>query len=80
MVLVVKSPPANAGDSDSVPGMVRSPEEGNGNPTLDSCLENYMNRGDWWATVDMWQRVRHGLATEHAHNLRQESFYFVKIA
>ena len=38
-----------------------------------------MNRGDWWATVDVWQRVRRGLATEHAHNLRQESFYFVKI-
>ena len=33
---------------------VRSPEEGHGNPLQYSCLENPMNGGDWWATV---QRV-----------------------
>ena len=26
-------------------------EEGNGNPLQDSCLENPMDRGTWWATV-----------------------------
>ena len=25
--------------------------EGNGNPLLQSCLQNLMDRGDWWATV-----------------------------
>jgi len=29
---VVKNPPANAGDVGSIPGLGRSPEEGNGNP------------------------------------------------
>ena len=29
----------------------RSPEGGNGNPLQYSCLENPMNRGAWWATV-----------------------------
>ena len=30
--LVVKNPPANAGDTGSIPGLGRSPGEGNGNP------------------------------------------------
>ena len=29
----------------------RSPGRGNGNPLQDSCLENPMDRGAWWATV-----------------------------
>ena len=54
MALVVKNPPANAGDirdMGSVPGLVRSPGEGNGNPLWYSCLENLMYRGAWQATV-----------------------------
>ena len=35
----------------SVPGLERSPEEGNGNPLQYSCLENPMDRGAWWATI-----------------------------
>ena len=35
----------NAGDSGSVPGLRRSPGEGNGNPLQYSCLENPMDRG-----------------------------------
>ena len=53
-VLVVKNPPAGAGDvraSGSIPGLGRSPGEGNGNPLQYSCLENPKNRGAWWATV-----------------------------
>ena len=53
-VLVAKNPPANAGevrDSDSVPGLGRSPGEGNGSPLLYSCLENPMDRGARQATV-----------------------------
>ena len=38
--LVVKNPPANAGDLGSIPGSGRSPGEGNGNLLQYSCLEN----------------------------------------
>ena len=48
---IVKTPPANAGDAGSVPGLGRSPGEGNGNPLQYSCLENPMDREAWWATV-----------------------------
>ena len=41
---VVKNPPANAGDEDSVPGLGRSPGERNVNPLQYSCLENPMDR------------------------------------
>jgi len=34
-----------------IPGLGRSPEEKNGNPLQYSCLENSMDRGDWWALV-----------------------------
>ena len=48
---VVKSLPANAGDSGSIRGSGRSPGEGNGNPLQYSCLGNPMDWGAWWATV-----------------------------
>ena len=53
----VKNPPANAGDTGSIPGSGGSPGGGNGNPLQCSCLENPMDRGAWWATV-------HGAAKE----------------
>ena len=40
----------NAGDPGSIPGLGRSPGEGNGNPLQYSCLENPME-GAWWAAV-----------------------------
>ena len=49
--LVVKNPPANAGDIGSIPGLGSSLGEENGNPLQYSCLENPMDRGAWWATV-----------------------------
>ena len=48
---MVKNPPANTGDGDSIPGSGRSPGGGNGNPLQYSCLENPMDGGAWWATV-----------------------------
>ena len=54
VVLVVKNLPANARDIrdvGSIPGSERSPRERNGNPLQYSCLENFMDIGDWWATV-----------------------------
>ena len=47
---VVKNPPANEGDSGSIPGSGKSPGEGNGNPLQYSCMENPMDRGAWQAT------------------------------
>ena len=41
----------NVGDPGSIPGLGRSPGEGNGHPLLYSCLENPMDRGAWQATV-----------------------------
>ena len=54
VVLVVKNPPVNTGDtgdkvSISVSG--RSPGERNGYPLQYSCLENSMDRGAWRAIV-----------------------------
>ena len=48
----------NAGDPGLVPGMVRSPGEGYGNPLQYSCPENPMDRETWWATI-------HGVAVGH---------------
>ena len=50
VVLVVKNPPANAGDArdaGSIPGLGRSSRVGNGNSLQYSCLENPMDRGAW---------------------------------
>ena len=37
----------NVGDPGSIPGLGRSPGEGNGNPLQSSCLENPMDGGAW---------------------------------
>ena len=41
---VVKNPPVNAGDAGSIPGLERSPGEGNGNPPSYSGLGNPMDK------------------------------------
>ena len=43
----VKNPPAGAEAMASIPGLERSPGEGNGNPLWYSCLGNPMDRGAW---------------------------------
>ena len=64
VVLVIKNPPANAGDVravGSILGLGRCPGEGNGNPLQYSCLENPMDGGAWWDTVhgvtESWTRL-----------------------
>ena len=46
-----KESACHAGSLDSIPGLGRSPGEGNGNPLQYSCLENPMDKGALWATV-----------------------------
>ena len=48
---VVKNPPANAGDVGLIPGLGRSPREGNANPVQHSFLGNPMDREVQRATV-----------------------------
>ena len=51
---MVKNLPANIGDARDaglIPGLGRSPGEGNGYPFQYSCLENFMDRGGWWAII-----------------------------
>ena len=47
----VKASACNDGDLGSIPGLGRSPGEGNDSPLQYSCLENPMDGGAWWATV-----------------------------
>ena len=49
----------SAGDPGSIPGLGRSPGEGNGNPLQYPRLENLMDRGTCWAAV-------HGVAKSRA--------------
>ena len=55
---VVKNPPANVGDVGLIPGLGRSPGEGNGNPLQYSHLGNAMNRQSWRATVHGGRKSR----------------------
>ena len=69
VALVLKNLPANAGDvrdTGLIPGWGRSPRGGNGTPLQNSCLENPMDRGAWWATVHGVAESRTRL-TEQAH-------------
>ena len=71
-----KESACNEGDLGSIPGLGRSPEEGNGNPLQYSCLENSMDRGAWWATVHGVAKSRTQLSdftfTFHFHASEKE--------
>ena len=61
---VGKESACNAGDLGSIPGLERSPGEGNSNPFQYSCLGNPMDGGAWQATVHVVLRVGHDLSTK----------------
>ena len=76
---LVKNPPVDAGDakdSGSIPGLGRSPGEGNGYPLQYSCLQNPMNGGAWWTVVIQSQRVGHDWETEHAYTCMLRTVLF----
>ena len=65
---VVKNLPANAGDLSLIPGLGRSPGDGNDYPLQCSCLGNPMERGGWQTTVrGVTKSVRHNLVTKQQH-------------
>ena len=71
MALVVKNPPASAGDirdTGSIPQLGRSPREGSGNPLQYSCLENPIDRGSWEAAVHGVAKSRTQLSHFTLHN------------
>ena len=55
----------NAVDFGSIPGLGRSPGEGNGYPLQYSCLENSIGRRAWQATVHGVAKTRTGLSDFH---------------
>ena len=72
---MVKNLSANAGNLRDVGSdleLGRSPGVGNGNPLQYSCLENFMNRRAWWATVHGVTKSRTPLKrlSRHMHTLR----------
>ena len=56
----VKNSPANEGVTSSIPGLGRSPGEGNANPLQYTCLGNSMDRGTWRVTVHGVTKVSDG--------------------
>ena len=75
VVLVVKNLPDSAGDirdRGPIPGLGRSPGEGNGNPLQYSCLGNPMDGGAWWATVHRVTKIWTGLKQLSTYVLMDE--------
>ena len=68
-----KDSACSAEDLGSIPGLGRSPAEGDGYPLLFSGLENSMDRGAWWATThevaesDMTECLSLSLSLSHTH-------------
>ena len=68
---LVKNPAASAGDAGSIPGLGRSPGEGNGNPLQCSYLENPMDRGAGGLQSIGSQRVGHNWATKQQFGFKE---------
>ena len=76
VALVIKNPPANAGDGrdlGSIPGWGRSPGGGDGNPLRRSCLGNNSDRGGWRAAAHMVTESWTQLKRLSTHARRQET-------
>ena len=64
-----------AGDKGLIPGSERSHGGGHGNPLQYSCLENPMDRGAWWATVQGITQSRTRLSTAQHMPFKDLGFY-----
>ena len=64
MIADSKESACNASDWGSIPGLTRSPREGNGNPLQYSCPENPLDRGAWQITVHGLQSIGHDQTTD----------------
>jgi len=72
---VVKYLSANARDTGSIPGLGRSPGEGNGNPLQYSCLRNPMDRGAWWITVLHFVYLHMSYSDEERQKIDTQSIF-----
>ena len=72
-----KESACKARDMDSIPGLGRSPGEGNGYPLQYSCLENPMDRGAWWATVHGITQSWTWLSDWHCIYVHKDRQFFV---
>ena len=73
-----KESACNAGDLGSIPGLGRSPGEGNGNPLQYSCMGNAMDKGALWAVVHGFAKSQTWLRHTHTNKTLTCSclFYF----
>ena len=64
---MVKEFTYSARDPGSIPGLGRSPGDGNGNPLQHSCLKNSMDRRAWQSTVHEVAKSQTRLSNKHFH-------------
>ena len=64
---MLKNLPSSAGSMGLIPGLGRSPGEGNSYPLCYVCLENSMDRGAWWAMIHGVTKSQTQLSDEHFH-------------
>ena len=65
-----KESASNAGVLGLIPGLGRSPGEGNGNLLQYSCLENSIDRGAWWATIHGVKKATNTLSTYKCRGIK----------
>ena len=68
---MVKNLPAKQETRGQIPGLGRSPAEGNGDPLHYSCQENPLNAGAWWAVVYVGHKESDTLSDSHFHFSRR---------
>ena len=75
MVKTLPPTGGDVGDNGSIPGLGRSPGEGDGNPLQHSCLGNPRDRGAWWATVYGLSKSRTQPGGKQQHRDETDSLY-----
>ena len=68
----------NVEDLGQIPGLGKSPGEGNGYPLQDSGLENSMDRGAWQATVHGVAKSWTGMINFHFYTFHRENAVHLK--